>query len=172
MEENKTTVEKKGEDNNSKEKETLLMKIKKPENIIGGLLMLPAYVFLEFFLNQFYIVEDTTFITPIFMYLPIIIGIIMIFICYPQKASIVHTIMLLVALFASMFFYYFTYGVEYEGFDGLGYFFIFVPSTAITRLIAFIYYRKIAGKKKQLKFFAMYLLVFVFTFGLGFLLNR
>jgi hypothetical protein len=96
----------------------------------------------------------------------------MIFICYPQKASIVHTVILLVAMFASMFFYYLTYGVEYEGLEGIGYFIIFIPCTAITRLIAFIYYRKIADKKKQLKFFGMYILVFVIPFALGFLLNR
>lgn len=149
-------------------KESLFSKIKKAENLIGILLMLPIYMIVLVLLVELHLSEDNTILAPILMYIPILVGIIMTYVHFPKKASSILSGIILFMSGFSVYFYYLTYGVDYSGWDGLGYYLLWLGTTVVTRIFSCIYYGKLVGVKKTLKFFGLYVIAIVLSVVFGF----
>ena len=125
-------------------KESLFSKIKKAENLIGILLMLPIYMIVLVLLVELHLSED------------------------PKKASSILSGIILFTSGFSVYFYYLTYGVDYSGWDGLGYYLLWLGTTVVTRIFSCIYYGKLVGVKKTLKLFGIYVIAIILSVALGF----
>lgn len=115
------------------------------ENLIGILLIMPIYMLILVVLN---LRGDNRILFPTLMYLPIIIGIVLSYKIYKNKTSILIGVCILIFLGIAIYFFYNTYFVENTGWDGLGYFFLWLINTAILKIFACIFYGKIVGWKK------------------------
>lgn len=135
------------------------------ENLIGILLIMPIYMLILVILN---LQGDNRILFPLLMYLPIIIGIVLSYKNYNNKVSKTIGGCSLVFLVIALYFFYQTYFVEYSGWDGLGYYLLWLINTSILKVFLCIFYGKIVGLKKALKFFIIYVLSVVFSFALGF----
>lgn len=135
------------------------------ENLIGILLIMPIYMLILVILN---LQGDNRILFPLLMYLPIIIGIVLSYKNYNNKVSKTIGGCSLVFLVIALYFFYQTYFVEYSGWDGLGYYFLWLINTSILKVFLCIFYGKIVGLKKALKFFIIYVLSVVSSFALGF----
>ena len=135
------------------------------KNLIGILLIMPIYMLILVILN---LQGDNRILFPLLMYLPIIIGIVLSYKNYNNKVSKTIGGCSLVFLVIALYFFYQTYFVEYSGWDGLGYYFLWLINTSILKIFLCIFYGKIVGLKKALKFFIIYVLSVVSSFALGF----
>lgn len=135
------------------------------ENLIGILLIMPIYMLILVILN---LQGDNRILFPLLMYLPIIIGIVLSYKNYNNKVSKTIGGCSLVFLVIALYFFYQTYFVEYSGWDGLGYYFLWLINTSILKVFLRIFYGKIVGLKKALKFFIIYVLSVVSSFALEF----
>ena len=135
------------------------------QNLIGILLIMPIYMLILVILN---LQGDNRILFPLLMYLPIIIGIVLSYKNYNNKVSKTIGGCSLVFLVIALYFFYQTYFVEYSGWDGLGYYFLWLINTSILKIFLCIFYGKIVGLKKALKFFIIYVLSVVSSFALGF----
>lgn len=135
------------------------------ENLIGILLIMPIYMLILVILN---LQGDNRILFPLLMYLPIIIGIVLSYKNYNNKVSKTIGGCSLVFLVIALYFFYQTYFVEYSDWNGLGYYFLWIINTSILKVFLCIFYGKIVGLKKALKFFIIYVLSVVFSFALGF----
>ncbi len=135
------------------------------QNLIGILLIMPIYMLILVILN---LQGDNRILFPLLMYLPIIIGIVLSYKNYNNKVSKTIGGCSLVFLIIALYFFYQTYFVEYSGWDGLGYYFLWLINTSILKVFLCIFYGKIVGLKKALKFFIIYVLSVVSSFALGF----
>ena len=135
------------------------------KNLIGILLIMPIYMLILVILN---LQGDNRILFPLLMYLPIIIGIVLSYKNYNNKVSKTIGGCSLVFLIIALYFFYQTYFVEYSGWDGLGYYFLWLINTSILKVFLCIFYGKIVGLKKALKFFIIYVLSVVSSFALGF----
>ena len=135
------------------------------KNLIGILLIMPIYMLILVILN---LQGDNRILFPLLMYLPIIIGIVLSYKNYNNKLSKTIGGCSLVFLAIALYFFYQTYFVEYSGWDGLGYYFLWLINTSILKVFLCIFYGKIVGLKKALKFFIIYVLSVVSSFALGF----
>ena len=135
------------------------------ENLIGILLIMPIYMLILVILN---LQGDNRILFPLLMCLPIIIGIVLSYKNYNNKVSKTIGGCSLVFLVIALYFFYQTYFVEYSGWDGLGYYFLWLINTSILKVFLRIFYGKIVGLKKALKFFIIYVLSVVSSFALEF----
>lgn len=135
------------------------------KNLIGILLIMPIYMLILVILN---LQGDNRILFPLLMYLPIIIGIVLSYKNYNNKVSKTIGGCSLVFLVIALYFFYQTYFVEYSGWDGLGYYLLWLINTSILKVFLCIFYGKIVGLKKALKFFIIYVLSVVSSFALGF----
>lgn len=145
------------EENMEKQKDNKL------ENLIGILLILPVYVLSFVILN---LRGDNRILFPLLMYLPIIIGMVLSYKNYNNKVSKTIGVCILIFLLIALYFFYQTYFVDHSGLDGLGYYFFWFINTAILKIFSCIFYGKIVGWKKALKFFFIYVLSVVCSFAL------
>ena len=137
----------------------------KLENLIGILLIMPIYMLILVVLN---LRGDNRILFPILMYLPIIIGMVLSYKMYRNKTSILIGVCILIFLGMAIYFFYNTYFVENTGWDGLGYFFLWLMNTVILKIFACIFYGKIVGWKKALIIFCIYVLSIISSALLGF----
>lgn len=124
------------------------------ENLIGVLLIIPIYI-----PSLMLIKCLTSEIIIVLMYLPIICGIIESYKDYSKKANKSIIALMVMLLCTSLYYYYITYFTDQEGWDGLGSFFSLIFNMIILRITILFYYKKIAGFKKTLIFFIIYVLV-------------
>lgn len=102
------------------------------------------------------------------MYLPIIIGMVVAYKNYNNKTSKAIGVCILVFLIISLYFFYQAYFVEHSGWDGLGFFFLWLINTAIIKICSCIFYGKIVGWKKAIIFFGIYIVSIISSFLLEF----
>ena len=135
------------------------------KNLIGVLLIVPIYVVVvltTYFLSFMDLNIQT--IIPWVMYLPIIIGIFLSYKKYKEKASKIIGGFILGFIVLALYFYYKTYFVELPGWGNLGYFIYWLGITAICRILTFVFYGRIAGKKKIITFLGIYMIFAVLYF--------
>ena len=147
----------------------------KYENIIGILLVIPIYMlvyiilcFLKIFFKQ--IDFDIFVILPWLMYLPIIIGVLISFKKYKEKASKVLIIPLVFFMALALYYFCNTYYIDHPGFENIGYFVYWFISTAVCRIFSYIFFRPIVGKKKAITFFLIYILIIALIFALAYVI--
>ena len=142
---------------------------KKMEILIGVLLIVPTYIFLLIILNLLNITDgDNTILFPILMYLPIIIGVIISQLKKTKNNNRIISYAILGFWLLAILFYYNTYFVEHEGWEGLGPYVFWLINTAICRILSCIYYAKLFGWKKAFIILISYILIVVASFLLGF----
>lgn len=137
----------------------------KLENLIGILLIMPIYMLIFVILN---LRGDNRILFPLLMYLPIIIGMVLSYKNYNNKASKLIGFCILVFLVIALYFFYQTYFVEHLNWGNVAAFFLWLMNTAILKIFSCIFYGKIVGWKKALKFFVIYVLSVVASFAFGF----
>ena len=111
---------------------------------------------------------DNRILFPTLMYLPIIIGMMLSYKFYSNKASKPISVCIFVFFVIALYSFYQTYFVEHPGWDGVGYYFLWLINTAMVKIFACIFYGKIVGWKKAISFLMIYVLSVIASFGLGF----
>lgn len=148
----------------------------KYENIIGILLVIPIYMLIYIilcFLKLYFFKQmefDIFVILPWLMYLPIIIGVLISFKKYKEKASKVIIIPLLFFMVLALYLFYNTYYIDHPGFDNIGYLVYWLISTAVCRVFSYIFFGPIVGKKKAIIFFLIYILIIALMLALAYVL--
>ena len=106
----------------------------------------------------------------ILMYLPIGIGLILVYKFYNDKINkLVFNINLI--FLGITFYYYYSFNlVEHDGWDGLGFGILWYLNSFVCRVLSVILYKNIVGWKKALSFVAIFILLFIVMYAIGFLL--
>lgn len=139
------------------------------ENSIGILLIMPIYMLFFVLLNFLNLNNGNNLILfPTLMYLPIIVGMALSYKIYKNEKSKLISLWILIFFGLAIYFYYKTYFIEHEGWDALGYCFLWFINTGIAKILSCIFYGKIVGWKKAMVFFIIYILLLVSSFALGF----
>lgn len=143
------------------------------ENLIGILLIMPIYMLFFVLLHWLNFNGEILFINGkilflILMYLPVIIGMFLSYRLYQNKVSKLISICIVTFLILAVYFFYNTYFVEHSGFNGIGYAFLWLINTGITKVLTCVFYGKIVGWKKAIIFFTIYILLVISSFVLGF----
>lgn len=143
------------------------------ENLIGILLIMPIYMLFFVLLHWLNFNGEILFLNGkilflILMYLPVIIGMFLSYRLYQNKVSKLISICILTFLILAVYFFYNTYFVEHSGFNGIGYAFLWLINTGITKVLTCVFYGKIVGWKKAIIFFTIYILLVISSFVLGF----
>ena len=137
--------------------------------LIGILLIMPIYMLVFIVLNMFNLNKgDNSILLPTLMYCPIIIGIFLSYKFYKNKVNKTFGYIIIAFCILSLYFYYNTYFVEQEGWNGIGQYFLWLINTAISKIMACVFYGKIVGHKKALIFLGIYALIVILSFVLGF----
>ena len=141
-------------------------KINNNSNLIGILFLIPIYIFIVIISIFFHINLISYEILPIIMYLPIFIGLIL---CKKNNRiiNIIMSILIIIFICFSVYYYYDTYYVEHPGWDGFKPFALWIINTFICRILSFIYYVKIYSLKKGLFFIGIYFLLILISYVSG-----
>lgn len=139
-------------------------------NLIGILLIMPIWMILGILLRVINFNNGDYSILGLFsMYLPIIIGLTLSYRLYKSKMNISISKTILVIIVLAICFYYIGYFVDFDDpWDGVGFVFLWLISTAICKVLSCVFYAKIAGREKAINFFLVYILIIVSSFFLGF----
>lgn len=141
---------------------------KKKEILIGSLLLMPIYIVPLIFLILSKTPSQYKFaILPILICTPIIIGIILLYKTYKEKISKPFIIILTIWGVAAIRYFYLTYFGDYEGWDGLNYFFLLMVDGLILKFLLFVFWGTLVGKKKAFLYFLTYLAVVVSLIGIA-----
>ena len=136
--------------------------------LVGVLLLIPIFSFFIVLLINLYILDDADpILILITTYSPIIVGLVLSLIYYKDKLNKITQLLYVPIIFflgISCYFNYLTYAVDHEGFDGLGYFFMLIITTAIYKILIYILYAKITNTKKALLFLIPTILSFIVCF--------
>ncbi len=144
------------------------------ENIIGLLLIVPIYLicfFISRFIDLSFLSYNMSMLLPgILMYLPVGIGLILVYKFYNDKINkLVFNINLI--FLGITFYYYYSFNlVEHDGWDGLGFGILWYLNSFVCRVLSVILYKNIVGWKKALSFVAIFILLFIVMYAIGFLL--
>ena len=132
----------------------------KKDIVIGFLLTMPIYLFPIILLTLLNVGATYKLtILPILFCSPIIAGIVLSYKTYKDKFSKLIVITLTILSLLGLYYYYNVYFGEYEGWDGLGEFFLLIVILCLCKILLFVFYGKIVGKKKAILCFFVYLLV-------------
>jgi len=123
-------------------------------NWIGALLLLPLYFPIMILLGP---VINGYWLYITLVYSPIIIGMILSYKNYYNRASKTLTIIALFFLLIGSLFYRNAYFVESDGWDGLGNYLLWLINVGIARLLLCIFYGKIFGLRKMFIFVVIYI---------------
>ena len=146
------------------------------ETIVGVLMIMPIYMIILIVLRALGLNKsgsEILFIT--LMYLPIIIGIVFSLVCKNIKISnpylsamLISLIILFLVIGLYNFYYSYLVDLDNEGFEGLGYYFYWIGSTIVVKILALIYYKNIVGWKKTFKLLGIYVVIILCSLLLGF----
>ena len=136
--------------------------------LIGILLLMPFYMAVFAIMYNLNLDYDGYELYPIVMYVPAIIGVVLIHIFCKEKASLGLDIGLLVLAIVSVFCWCMAYFVEWEAWGGIGYILNWIVSSVAFRICGAVYCGKIVGWKKGLILFGVYIFVIVLSLLLGF----
>ena len=131
--------------------------------IIGFLLIVPIYIILFGIFKLFNLfnlnnnIEEI--IVLIVVYLPILIGLFMLNKKNNKKVNKIIIISLIISLVLSLFFYIDTYFINHIGFNSLFYFFLYLVTIGISRLLLVFYYNKKVNTKKGFIFLILWLTI-------------
>ena len=104
------------------------------------------------------------------MYLPIGIGLILVYKFYNDKINKLVFNINLIFLGITFYYYYSVNLVEHDGWDGLGFGILWYLNSFVCRVLSVILYKNIVGWKKALSFVAIFILLFIVMYAIGFLL--
>ena len=144
-------------------------KINKNEIIIGFLLLIPMYMII--FILLYYLnlqTSNNAALFPIILYLPIISGIMLSYKLYGDKINKPIGITTIIFCLIAYYFYYNTYFVEHEGWDGIGYYLFWALNTVICRIFSCIFYYRIVGLKKAILSLLIYIIILASSIIFGF----
>ena len=145
-----------------------LKKGKLKENIIGILMLIPLYIPMIAILNM--LVDDYIgeIVVPIAMYLPAVIGLVLLYISEKDEVSTMLAICATISLIIAIFCWCMTYANDAEGWGGIGYVFGWIISSFAFRVCGAIYIGKNGGKVKCAIFSGLYLVFIVLSFLISF----
>lgn len=128
--------------------------------VIGFLLTIPIYLFPIMLLTLLNVGATYKLaILPILFCSPIIAGIVLSYKTHKDKFSKPIVITLTILSLFGLYYCYNVYFGEYEGWDRLGEFFLLIVILCLCKILLFVFYGKIVGKKKAILCFFVYLLV-------------
>lgn len=136
------------------------------ENIIGLLLIVPIYLicfFISRFIDLSFLSYNMSMLLPgILMYLPIGIGLILVYKFYNDKINkLVFNINLI--FLGITFYYYYSFNlVEHDGWDGLGFGILWYLNSFVCRVLSVILYKNIVGWKKSV-IFCCYFYIIIYS---------
>ena len=134
------------------------------EYLIGILLLVPLYIPILSVLGM--MVEDYNgeIVVPIAMYLPAVIGLVILYVSEKDEVNTMLTIGATVSLVIALCCWYMTYANDTEGWGGLGYVFGWLICSVVFRVLVAIYLGRTVGKKKTIIFCSVYLLAIIISF--------
>ena len=141
----------------------------KNELIIGILLFAPMYML---FFELLYLLNlrtsNNTALFPILLYFPIISGVILSYVKYGSRMSKLAGFITILFCFIGYYYYFNTYFVEHEGWDGIGYYLAWAINTVICRIFSFIFYIRVSGLKKASLALLIYIMILICSIVFGF----
>ena len=138
------------------------------ENLIGILLIMPIYMLVFIVINLLGLNCDGNIVLPITIYLPVIIGMVLINMIYKDKMSEEVNFFAVIFLGIAIFAWCMNAFIEWDGFDGLWVIVIWILSTIALKICACFNYGRIVGWKKTKIFFSVYMVLLMLSLMLGF----
>lgn len=139
------------------------------ENLIGILLILPVYILIFIAMHSLKIHTGINMILlPVSIILPIVIGLPIVKKEYKEKVDKTAFNFMIFSLALSIYLFYNTYFMEHQGFDAIGTMFFGIVAFIVYRVSALVLYSNLFGKKKMLKFLAIYIALIVLSFAVSF----
>ena len=142
---------------------------KSTNNTIGILLLMPLYIaiFTLFFIFKLHGMHDYVLL-PIFMYIPILTGVILAYKTNKKKFNKLLGFLLIFFCAMSCYFFIDTYFVINHGWKSVSQYLLWLINTGVCRVIACLFYAKIVGYRKSIIMFLSYLAIIVISYTLGF----
>ena len=144
----------------------------KIELLSGILLIIPIYVLIFVALHILNLNSGLSSIVnelllPLFMYLPIFLGVKLAYKTKNGKDNKGTGKAVLVFLFISLFFYFDTYFIS-SGWNALIPYFLWLINSIICRIISYIFYCKIVGWQRSIIFMIIYTLIIIYSTTIDF----
>ena len=138
------------------------------ELISGILLFLPIYIIIFSLLTIFKMGGSYFYyLFPVLLYLPIIIGLIMLY-KYKKKINKIFMILIIVFCLSALYFYYLTYFGSQPSWKNISEYYLWGINTGLARIVSFILYGKSIDWKKSGILFGTYMVVMIVSAILGF----